>query len=222
MGYGYKSHFKKHICPNPSEPMKRVICWLSRQRNGLYLLTQKKPILAKVGDTDEKDFYIPTGDGIGFRHMCEWSVKTLWGIELDLLESCKVWFAGGAINECFAGAKKRRRLMNGDGDGKRRQMIVGLAMLDGTDPPPRFVVGCYYSQMKTEGVIAIEALMDQPKVKDAWEKFMDAYGEAASDLGMKAAMMGGTDENVLREITNYKAAGREGSTPAQRQLAGVN
>jgi len=77
--------------------MRRIPCWLSRQRNGLYMLTQHKPIKKNVGRTNEEDLYVLPGDGIGYRHMCAWSAERIFGVQLELLESIRVWMLGGRL-----------------------------------------------------------------------------------------------------------------------------
>lgn len=59
------------------------------------MLTMKKPVLAKVGRSEEQDLYVLPGDGIGFRHMCPWSAKAIWNAELEPLKSLRVWVSGG-------------------------------------------------------------------------------------------------------------------------------
>lgn len=75
-------------------PMK---CWLSRQHNGLYMLTRLKPHLACVGNSWIEDLYIADGDDIGFRNMCSWGAKRIWGVELAPLQSVRVWSDGGVL-----------------------------------------------------------------------------------------------------------------------------
>lgn len=77
--------------------MTRLTGWLSRQRNGLYMLTKGKPIKASVGTTTELDLYVPVGDAIGWRNMCPWSASCIWGAELAPLASVRVWVEGGRV-----------------------------------------------------------------------------------------------------------------------------
>ena len=44
--------------------------WLSRQRDGKYLLTKRKPVLATVEGVGKQDFYVAPGDPVGYRNMC--------------------------------------------------------------------------------------------------------------------------------------------------------
>lgn len=61
------------------------------------MLTQHKPQLNKVGRTEEEDLYVIPGDGIGFRHMCGWSAKAIFGVELEPMESIRIWVNGGVL-----------------------------------------------------------------------------------------------------------------------------
>lgn len=71
--------------------------YLSRQRDGKYMLTYLPPILSNVGNTGEKDFYIQYGEPIGFRFICPWGAKVIFGVELEPLQSVKVNIKGEAI-----------------------------------------------------------------------------------------------------------------------------
>lgn len=61
------------------------------------MLTQCKPERKNVGKTDEEDLYVKPGDGIGFRHMCSWSAKHIFGVSLEPMQSARVWILGGRI-----------------------------------------------------------------------------------------------------------------------------
>lgn len=58
------------------------------------MLTQYKPELKCVGKTDVEDLYIKPGDGVGYRHMCNWSVERIFNTELKSLESIRVYVYG--------------------------------------------------------------------------------------------------------------------------------
>ena len=73
--------------------------WLSRQRNGDYMLTALKPVLGQVGRSGAMDWYVRVSDPIGYRSMCADAVKLIWGIELEPLESVRVWSDGGQMGE---------------------------------------------------------------------------------------------------------------------------
>jgi hypothetical protein len=45
--------------------------WLTRQHNGLYMLTVKEPVFAKVDGRDFEDAYIVPGEPVGMRNFCD-------------------------------------------------------------------------------------------------------------------------------------------------------
>jgi len=45
--------------------------YLTRQHNGLYMLTKYKPILEKVEGREFEDSYIVPGEPIGVRNLCD-------------------------------------------------------------------------------------------------------------------------------------------------------
>jgi hypothetical protein len=45
--------------------------YLTRQHNGLYMLTKNKPIFAMVGDRGFEDAYVAPGEPIGMRNFCD-------------------------------------------------------------------------------------------------------------------------------------------------------
>jgi len=45
--------------------------WLTRQHNGLYMLTKNKPIFTKVEGRDYEDAYVAPGEPIGIRNFCD-------------------------------------------------------------------------------------------------------------------------------------------------------
>ena len=63
--------------------------YLTRQRNGDYMLTAFKPLVLRVKGNDYDDAYMRPGDPIGVRHLCADGVKSA-GIELLELESVRV------------------------------------------------------------------------------------------------------------------------------------
>lgn len=69
--------------------------WLTRQRNGMYMLTFNKPIIADVEGRDYQDVYVPPGDPVGIRNFCDLILK-LCKIEKPLkrLESLKINLEG--------------------------------------------------------------------------------------------------------------------------------
>jgi len=68
--------------------------WLSRLRSGRYLITQYKPILATIGDTDVKDLYIKSGEPVGIPSMCSGILKLVGSKPLKRLESVKIELEG--------------------------------------------------------------------------------------------------------------------------------
>jgi len=49
--------------------------WLTRQRNGLYMLTKNKPIMIQVEGRDYEDAYVAPGEPIGIRNFCDAILK---------------------------------------------------------------------------------------------------------------------------------------------------
>jgi hypothetical protein len=49
--------------------------WLTRQHNGLYMLTAMKPIFAKVEGRDFEDAYVAPGEPVGMRNFCDLILK---------------------------------------------------------------------------------------------------------------------------------------------------
>jgi len=45
--------------------------YLTRQHNGLYMITKNKPIFAMVGDRGFEDAYVAPGEPIGIRNFCD-------------------------------------------------------------------------------------------------------------------------------------------------------
>ncbi len=68
--------------------------WLTRQRDGNYMVTATKPVMTEVMGTGVKDAYIEPGEPIGVRHLCPLGVRMMWGIELAKCESRRVKFTG--------------------------------------------------------------------------------------------------------------------------------
>ena len=63
--------------------------WLTRQHNGLYMLTVKEPIFAKVEGRDFEDAYIVPGEPVGMRNFCDLILKVL-NIEKPLRRGEKI------------------------------------------------------------------------------------------------------------------------------------
>lgn len=64
--------------------------WLSRQRDGNYMMTRFQPVRAEVGRTGLNYFYIIAGEPIGMRHLCPGGTKYFFGIELEIGEQIYV------------------------------------------------------------------------------------------------------------------------------------
>lgn len=73
--------------------------WLTRQRNGLYMLTHNKPLIADVEGRGYQDVYVPPGDPVGIRNFCDLILK-LVGAEgkLDRLDSIKIELDGKLLS----------------------------------------------------------------------------------------------------------------------------
>lgn len=75
--------------------MNKSKVWISRQRNGQYMLSHEKPVWDRVMGTKEKDFYFVHGEPFGYRNLCEFSILALFGLNLSIGESQNVWIQGG-------------------------------------------------------------------------------------------------------------------------------
>jgi len=51
--------------------------WLTRQHNGLYMLTKNKPIIIKVEGREYEDAYVAPGEPIGIRNFCDAILKLI-------------------------------------------------------------------------------------------------------------------------------------------------
>lgn len=72
--------------------------YLTRQHNGLYMLTALKPILSRVEGRDFEDAYVAPGEPVGMRNFCDLILK-LAGIEKPLRrgETVKILLSGSLI-----------------------------------------------------------------------------------------------------------------------------
>lgn len=82
--------------------MPKTECWLTRQSNGEYILTAARPKMAEVHGAGHADAYVRYGDPIGLRHMCRSGTKMIFGVELEPLESVRVFVEAGRIVESEA------------------------------------------------------------------------------------------------------------------------
>lgn len=73
--------------------------YLTRQHNGLYMLTKYPPIIQDIDGVGVKDAYIVPGEPIGLRNVCNLILKVC-DIEKDFprLETRKINLTGSLIN----------------------------------------------------------------------------------------------------------------------------
>ncbi len=72
--------------------------WMTRQRNGQYMLTRYKPIMAMVEGRDYMDAYVVPGEPIGVRNLCDAILKILdKPLQLKRGESVLIELAGKVI-----------------------------------------------------------------------------------------------------------------------------
>lgn len=55
--------------------------YLTKEHNGLYMLTHDKPIITRIRGTRIPAAYVPPGDPFGTRHHCPRTMEMLFGIE---------------------------------------------------------------------------------------------------------------------------------------------
>ena len=76
---------------------KTMKLYLSKRRNGLYQLTALQPIVTNVAGSDVQDVYPTPGDPINFQGLCPFSVKRLFGQELEALQVTRVKLVAEAL-----------------------------------------------------------------------------------------------------------------------------
>lgn len=65
--------------------------WFSKQRDGRYMLTREQPAAYPIGIRGPVEFYVPPGDALGFRFICDVGFKILTGLEpLEVGEQVRV------------------------------------------------------------------------------------------------------------------------------------
>jgi hypothetical protein len=80
-----------------------VKAYLTRRRNGLFLLTHDPPVLAHVGKLQKKDAYPRPGDLLAFNNICVFAAEALWRAgEMEELSTCRVTFCGEKLSEPFS------------------------------------------------------------------------------------------------------------------------
>jgi hypothetical protein len=72
--------------------------WLTRQRNGMYMLTYNKPVIADVEGRGYQDAYAQPGDPVAVRNFCDLILKIV-GLKgsLNCLDSIRINLEGGII-----------------------------------------------------------------------------------------------------------------------------
>lgn len=73
--------------------------YLTRQHDGSYMLTAFRPIVTRVRGTSFDDVYLRHGEPIGIRHLCAGGVKSLFNVELQLLETVRVDLTSVTISD---------------------------------------------------------------------------------------------------------------------------
>ena len=66
--------------------------WVTKQRDGRYMLTKLKPKICRIYGTEIEDAYVKYGEPIGLKHICEvilqiariTSLQPLQSIQVDL------------------------------------------------------------------------------------------------------------------------------------------
>jgi hypothetical protein len=72
--------------------------WLTRQRNGLYMLTYTKPTIADVESRGYQDVYVAPGDPVGMRNFCDLILKIVGLTKpLNRLDSIKINLEGQIV-----------------------------------------------------------------------------------------------------------------------------
>jgi hypothetical protein len=73
--------------------------YLTRQQNGLYMLTKYPPIIQEIDGIGVKDAYIVPGEPIGIRNVCDLILKVCdMDKPIPRLETKKVNLFGNLIN----------------------------------------------------------------------------------------------------------------------------
>ena len=74
--------------------------YLTRQQNGLYMLTKYKPVFAKVEGKDFEDAYVMPGEPVGIRNFCNFILSVV-GLKEPLKrgESILVTISGKIVEQ---------------------------------------------------------------------------------------------------------------------------
>lgn len=71
--------------------------WLTRQGNGLYMLTKNRPIFEHVEGTDRMDVYITPGEPVGVRNICSLILGLVGASQMRRGESIEIELEGRLI-----------------------------------------------------------------------------------------------------------------------------
>lgn len=76
--------------------------WLSRRRNGNYLMTRLRPKKhlvrgLEVDGEGVEDYYVPYGDLIGLDNCCTAGIKALFDVDLAIGEQCRATVQGASL-----------------------------------------------------------------------------------------------------------------------------
>lgn len=73
--------------------------WLTRQRNGQYMLTHFRPIITSVEGQRHRDAYIVAGEPIGVRNLCS-AICVIANLrdQLRRLESIQIELTGAQVD----------------------------------------------------------------------------------------------------------------------------
>ncbi len=74
--------------------------WLTKQNNGLYMLSYFKPVKENILGTHKEDVYIIPGEPIGVRNLCS-EILRITNIEQELKvgESIRIELLGRILND---------------------------------------------------------------------------------------------------------------------------
>lgn len=75
--------------------MKRRSLFLTKQRDGNFMLTKLRPTIETVSGTNLQDAYIIPGEPIGLKHLCTDGVKAIFGVDIPHLTTVRVTIETG-------------------------------------------------------------------------------------------------------------------------------
>lgn len=94
-----RSDSKRSCCSEGGREWQPMRLWLSRQRDGKYMLTQHKPVVAEVGTSGTSDLYVMAGDPVGYRGMCQMVTEQIFGVRVARLDSVEVELWGREVTK---------------------------------------------------------------------------------------------------------------------------